>query len=262
MKCNAITRIVCYSIVFFLLLGLLVMGIRSNGFSFEWSIGDGTQVEGEMTFDAANIRKIAIDWAAGSVDIRASDTDQIIVSEVLPEGSKYKMTYTVSGDTLHLSYSDAVFSIGFGQWNMPKKDLIIAVPQDWVCEELEIDGAALEIGILALTVKQLDLDGAACKLNYTGFLERVDIDGAAAEVTLNCYGPISQVNMDGASCKLELYLPEGSGFRAQLEGLSCKFRSDLPYTMREDAYCYGNEHCRIQADGVACSVTVNVNHHC
>ncbi len=259
MKRNAIVRIILYSILALIFTALLLGGIAGGNLFVHFGGGSSNTVDGEVHFDPTKISKLEIDWAAGSVDIRVSNTDQIIVSEVLPEGSKYKMTYKVSGDTLHLEYSDVSFGFGFGSWNMPKKDLIIAVPQDWICQELEIDGAALEIDILALTVKQLDLDGAACKLNYTGILDQVDIDGASAEVSITCQTPLSQVNMDGASCKLELILPNGCGFYAQLDGLSCKFRSDLPYTMQGDAYCYGSQDCRIQADGVACSVTVNTN---
>lgn len=257
MKRNAIARIIVYSVLALVLTGVMVGGIVANGFMFSFHEEDGTVITGEKaTFDAAKIKKIEIDWAAGAVSIKAADSDHISVSEVSPEDSKYKMTYRISGDTLKLSFSKGKVGIGFGNWNIPNKDLCITVPRDWLCEELEIDGAALEIDIEGLSVKSLNLDGASCDLQFTGSVDQVDIDGASADIKLNCKNRISSIEVDGASCEIDVTLPQGCGFLVEMSGLSCSFHSDLPGISQGDRYTYGDQHCKIQVDGLSCDVTI------
>lgn len=256
MKRNAIARIIIYSVLAVVLTGIMVSGISANGFVFSFGGNNGTVVEGVVPFSASQIKKLEIEWAAGSVRIQAADTDQITISEVRPEDCKYKMTYQINGDTLSLSYSQGTIGIGFGNWSIPNKDLVVTVPRDWVCEELELDGAALEINIEGLTVEDLSLDGASCQLKFAGSVDRVDIDGASADIKLNCESRISSIEVDGASCEIDVTLPNGCGFDAQLSGLSCSFHSDLAGISQGNRYYYGDQHCKINVDGLSCDVTI------
>lgn len=257
MKRNAIARIIVYSVLALVLTGVMVGGIAANGFMFSFHEESGTVITGEKaTFDVAQIKKIEIDWAAGAVSIKTADTDRISVSEVSPENSKYKMTYRLNDGTLSLDYSKGTIGIGFGNWNIPNKDLCITVPRDWLCDELEIDGAALEIDIEGLSVKSMNLDGASCNLQFSGKVDEVDIDGASADIKLNCENRISGIEVDGASCEIDVTLPQGCGFLVEMSGLSCSFHSDLSGVSQGDRYTYGDQHCKIQVDGLSCDVTI------
>lgn len=257
MKANAITRIVLYSILALVLSGVLIGGIVLSGLSFPINIGNsGTVVEGEVPVDASRVKNIEIDWAAGSVHIRTADTEHITICEVLPENGKYKMTYQISGDTLKLHYGNGKISIGLGNHNIPNKDLIITVPKDWVCVELEIDGAALSIEIQDLTVEKFNLDGAACSVVFNGSVDRVDIDGASVNAILNCSNRISRIDMDGAGCKLELTLPKECGFQVEMDGLGCELNTELPCRKQDGAYISGDGSCKIEVSGLGCQVTV------
>lgn len=260
MKRNAITRIILYSILALTLTGILISGLGMNGLNFIFTFGSGgTVVEGEVTFNASQIKNLEINWAAGSVEIRAADTDHITISEVRSENSKHKMVYNLSGDTLQLDYASGKISIGFGNRNLPNKDLVITVPKDWVCKELEIDGAALSIDIQDVTVGKFELDGASCDVNVVGTVEQVDIDGASTDISISSFHPISSVQIDGASCKLELILPKECGFLVQMDGLSCRFHSDLDYSKSGGTYAYGNRQCVVDIDGISCDVTIQEN---
>lgn len=255
MKRNSIARIVIYSLVVLMLTGILLVGIAANGFTYEIGSSHGTVTNGEASLDASQIQNIEIDWASGSITIRSGDEPQITVSET-SEDSKYQMTYAVRGNTLSLDYSSSTICIGFGNFTIPAKDLVITVPQDWVCKDLEIDGASLDITIEDLNLQTLDLDGASCSLRYSGSVENVEIDGASADIDLNCANPVSDININGASCDLELTLPEGCGFWVQMDGLSCSFRSDLDYSTDNGSYFRGDWHCRISVDGLSCDVYI------
>lgn len=257
MKGNAIARIVLYSILALLLIGILLVGIAADGLMFQLGDPSGTVVENEGNVDAANVKGIEIDWAAGSIDIVIADTDKITFKETAPENSKYKMTYEVSGNTLKLSYGQPTISFGIG--SIPNKDLVITVPRDWVCEELEIDGASLDINLQDLTIGKIDLDGASCNLNFTGSLEKMEADGAATKITLVCGNRISSIDIDGASCDLNLTLPKDCGFLVEMDGLSSSFYSDLEYRSGNGSYSFGDQHCKVNVDGISCDVSIQEN---
>lgn len=256
MKRNAIARIILYSIIAVVLSGLLLGGLAKDFWGIHLGIG-GTTVEGEVTFESSVIENIEIDWAAGSVLIKAADTDSITVSEVAPENSKYKMTYQISDNhTLKLDYASGTFSIGFGNWSLPSKDLIITVPQDWICGELEIDGAALEIQVDGFEIQKIDLDGAGISLRFNGTFQELNCDGAGCKLELTSFCCPTAIDLDGAGCELALVLPFRAGFQVDTDGLGCSFQSDLPYSVNDGCYIYGDKQCKINVSGLGCSVTI------
>lgn len=259
MKANAMVRIILYTLTIVLLIFILSVGLGLRSTSINLGYGSGTTLEGETSFDPSKIQTIEIDWAAGSVEIRAADTDCITVTEVLPDGYEHRMTYKISGDTLELNYAKGAVCIGFGNWEAPSKDLIITVPIHWVCEELQIDGAALKIDLDGISVGSLELDGASCELAFVGSVDSVDIDGASADIHLTCYNRISAIDLDGASCSLEVLLPKDCGFKLEMDGLSCKLHTDLPGINGNGQTLYGDGHCQIVVDGLSCDVTVQEN---
>lgn len=256
MKRNAIARIVIYSILAVVLTGVLLVGILADNLSFDFGSSGGTTVESEVSMDAKDIKNLDIDWACGAVTINVADTDQITFKETAPENCKYKMTYDVSGSTLALDYGSKI-AIGFGNNSMPRKDLEITVPRDWACEQIEIDGASLNISIKHLTVEKIDLDGAANRLEFLGSVENVDVDGASNSLLMNCESHPILIDIDGASCELNLILPMGCGFAVDMEGLNCEFNSDLDYTTKNGQHIYGNGHTNVNVDGLSCDVTIS-----
>ena len=263
MKPNAIVRIILYSVLALALTGALVAGIGTNSFGFLVNFGgSGTTVEGEVPIDASLVKNIEIDWAAGSIKIQVADTDHITICEIVPEDCKYWMAYALDDDTLSISYSKGTIGVGFGNWNIPSKDLMITVPKDWVCEDLEIDGAALEIDIQDVRVGSFELDGASCDVDLVGYVDKVDIDGASTDIHITSFDPVSSVQIDGASCELELTIPNGCGFLVELNGLNYGFHCDLDYSNLSGAYAYGNRHCVVNVDGISCDVTIKEGPSC
>lgn len=262
MKRNAIARIIIYSILAVVLTIVLLAGILLNGFSINFGSSGGTTVDSETSIDVSGIKKLDIVWACGDVTIQVADTDQITFNETAPENCKYQMTYDVNGSTLELEYGSPKISIGFGNNSMPWKDLLITVPKDWVCEELQIEGADLTIGIQHLTAREIDMDGAANNLEFVGSVDTVDIDGASNNIHLNCDSHPTLIDIDGASCELELILPKGCGFAVEMNGLSCDFSSELDYSVKNGQYIYGNGHTNVNVDGISCDVTITESDEC
>ncbi len=253
MKRNAIVRIILYSLSILILLGFLLAGLKIGNLAFHIGSDSGIVVENEVSLDAADVSKLEIDWAAGSIQITTADTDKITFIETCAETDP-KMTYQISGGTLQLNYGRAAV-VGFG--NVSEKRLSITVPTDWTCQNLEIDAAAVYIKMVDITVHELEMDGSANELDFRGALGSLDIDGASNQASIVSTGKPSQVSMDGAYCQLTLTLPANCGFQAELEGLSCDFTSTLAYTSEGGLYCRGDRYCKVDVDGISCEVTIN-----
>ncbi len=252
MKHNAIVRIVMYSIAILALVSLLLNGLNFSPLTFQ---ADGDYTEGSGSVDAAEVRNLKIDWVAGSVTIRSGDVDKITFSDVSETGTAYEMGYSLKNGTLKIHYSSNRVYIGIGT-SMPKKELTVTVPRGWPCEELSLDGASLEILIEDITLRTLDIDGAANELTFCGSLDELNCDGAACELDIVCTNSPKEIDLDGASIRLDLTLPEDCGYRAEMEGLSYSFRSDYDYKSAGSQYTFGNEGCRISSDGISCEINI------
>lgn len=251
MKRNAIVRIILYTILALVLTGVLIAGIEDEFYLYQTSIGSA--VEESVEYDPTMVNKLEINWASGKVILIPYDTEQIILRQSKPEESTEKMYCALDGGTLKIDYSKRPFHIG----TLPEKELLILVPSDWVCEELEIDGASLQIEIRDQNIGKIDLDGASCSLNFSGSVENVEVDGASADIHLVCSNRISSISVDGASCKLDVTLPAGCGFRVDMDGLGCKFNSDLAGIAQNGHYSYGDQQCKIEVDGLSCEVRIS-----
>lgn len=261
MKAGAIVRIVLYSLLFLMLLGILLGGIFVGEFisvRSSWS-PSGEYATIERSVSADEFSKLEIEWAAGSVKIMTADTDQITVKETKDSDNPYAIVTEYDDDTLTIRYASNI-SVNFG--NLSGKDLTITVPKSWNCEELSIDGAALDIDISGLTVGSMDLDGAAAELDFSGKLGELECDGAAMELTLHCANSPDRISMDGAACKLDLTLPANCGFVVDTDGLAIDFKTDCAYTVNNGAYTSGNGHCKIRMSGLGCQVSIDQNTSC
>ncbi len=253
MKQNAIIRIVCYSLVFFVLLGIMlsVMGVGQFVFHLGSEAPENT---GSGSVSAADVTELDINWAAGNVTVQTGDTDQITFTESGNFDDTYAMVYAIANDKLSISYAKPSVQIGFS--SQPSKDLTITVPQDWVCRELKLDGAAINMKIVGVRIGHLDIDGAACKVSFEGTVETVKCDGAACELRMVCMERPREIDLDGASCRLDLTLPAGCGFSVEMDGLGCDLDAEQDYSTRDGVSRFGDEYCRITADGLSCKIDI------
>lgn len=254
MKTNAIVRIVAYSLLALVLTGILFSALCGHSVIFNFRGMSGTEVGNEASVDAEITKNIRINWAGGNVLIQKRDVNSIIFRETCDKTIKKPMTYTWDDGTLTLNHSRA--SVSFGINNPPKKDLVVTVPLDWKCEELEINGAALDIMLVDLSVGELKLDGAAMNLSVTGYVYEMSVDGAGCTIYLDTSYITKNISMDGAGCKLTLLLPQNCGFRVAMDGLGCSFDSDVESVRSNGEYFYGDSMCSVEVDGLGCHVGI------
>lgn len=224
--CIALCSMVCV----LLLACLLTKWLPSGQANDQLSNNSVEQVSENFEVTASDIRRMDIIMDCGDIRITATDTDKIIVTS----GKAYT------------EVSDGLLKI------QPSLDgkLVITVPKDWNCEDLKINGTALAIDLMDISIGTLDLNGSACTLNFSGSLENLKVSGTSIAAALRCTHSVSDIKIDGNGCTLDLTLPKDCGFLAQIDAPNCKFDTDLSgLHYYADKYGYGNEHCKIKVKG-------------
>ena len=285
MKTNAIVRIVIWSIVLVVLLGILVLFIRYDGLKTTYSstvtVSDDAVypvVTGETaSVDASQVHKISIEWVAGDILLQPGDVDTIEFSESEPTDERYAMVWKQSGNKLSIQFcKETISGFGITIGTDLSKDLVITVPQDWVCTELEIDAASANVIVRDLTIREVDFDGASgtCEfenchvdslemdtasgdISFYGTLDTLDIDGASACICATLTNIPSRIDVDTMSGDLELTLPENAGFTVSMSTLSSDFYSDFETTSKNGSYVHGDGACRINVDAMSGDVTIH-----
>lgn len=248
------------TIIFIIILAVIVLAVAGiwTGKSYLGSLfgnkEPGELITAENKANPEDFSKLDIEWAAGSVKIETADTTQITVKETRDSNNPHALVTEFDGDTLKIRYAESL-SVNLGA--LSSKDLTITVPKDWVCQDLEIDGAALNISISGLNTRSMELKGAAAKLTYTGIISELECDGAASQINLNCTEAPKYIDINGAACKLTMTLPKGSGFAVETDGVALDFESNCTTSFNDGTYTYGDGSCKVKIAGLGCSVTVN-----
>lgn len=277
MKRNAIVRIIIFSIAIFILLGILLSGLAFGMLMMNIRTDSQTYYElpenSQVDLDPNEIQNINIEWASGTIDVRAEETNTITFSESGTYTDDLQMVWKVKNDTLIISFSKPTVQIGFSSYS--NKDLTVTVPKSWICNELSLEVASADVTITDLQAEQVDIDTASgdyefinCTLNaldvdtasgsiyYTGNLNTLDCDAASGSFEGKFISAPTRIEMDSASGDLDLTLPTGCGFRVTMDALSSKFHSDLNVNYDGNSYVYGDQHCIINFDGVSGSVQI------
>ena len=273
MKKNAIVRIVIWSIVILVLVGILIAGISLNLFTIRHTAGttvvENVVVDGEAVSEVpVTVRDICIDWAAGSITIAPGDVDTITFSETPVSNIKDKMVWDWTGEKLTIQCSEDTFSgVGIHVGDYKEKDLTIVVPADWTGNSLEVNAASAKLEVSNLTFREveidtasgecrfdsctvddLDIDTASGDIRFSGNLRELDCEAASASFVGVLDTVPSRISMDSMSGNLDLTLPENAGFTIDLDAMSSDFSSDFP-TVKKDG-------CHVSGDG-ACKISVN-----
>ena len=227
------------------------------------------------TYSPDSIRELKIQWAVGSIILRAQEGIQDI--QITESGnSKYITDYRQSGNSLSISFSkDPIKISGISFNNDHKKDLTILVPQGWICSELEMEAASVDLTIQDMIIREMEFDGASGSCNFTncsvdtldmdtasgdiyftGKLNKLDLDAASASFYGTLENTPNRIDVDSMSGDLELTLPEDTGFTVTMDGMNSQFTSDFQTTVTKGKYTYGDGGCRINMDAMSGDIVI------
>lgn len=276
MKRNAIFRIILFSFLAVVLVSVLISGIALKKYQMPGIVVrksfDAPEVSGNK-FNAGEIDRLKIEWAAGSIVLVPVEGNKISITEELLGGDE-SMVLKKDGSTLYVQYCEGAVGIPFGSGSL-KKNLYITVPQDWECKELEIDAASATVQGEYLTIRELASSTASgthtftnCQvgtlkmetvsgdLNFTGTLEKLDFNGVSAQLDLALTNAPKSIELESVSGDLNLTLPESCGFTVDQDTVSGRFSSELPTTEQNGKIVYADGHCEIEVEGVSASVHI------
>lgn len=289
MKSSAITRIVLFSIAIVLLLGLLLVGLGIGMFtaspiykeiiSKQDTIIDGNAVS-SGSVPADSVRNLDIEWVSGSITIQPGDTDTIAFSEPENIPEDQKLVWKQSGDTLKIQFckSQIHFGFSFGSAFTYSKDLVVTVPRDWNCQELDISSVSAEITATGLEAQEIDLENVSgrcvfedCHANnvsletvsgnitFNGTLDELGCSAVSARCTLVLSNVPRNIQLDGVSGDLDITLPEDAGFTASLDSASGSISTDFPTTVTRGTHTCGDGSCHINAGTVSGDIIIRKN---
>lgn len=231
-----------------------------------------------VALDAATIRNMEIEWAAGTIRVQPMDITEIRISEEGPNQDQEPMVWKVCEGKLNIQYSkNSDHAFGMGLLNETEsKDLLIQVPLGWECNSLEIDAAAASLEVQDLTIREMEFDGASgtCVFRnstvetldldtasgdvlFQGSLNKLDCDAASANIVLQLTNVPRSIDLDTASGDLDVTLPADAGFSVTMETMSGAFSSDFTTTTRNGKHIAGDGRCVIEVDGMSGNVTVH-----
>jgi len=272
MKRNAIARIVVYSLLILILLGILLTGLGISLYVADTNKEVTQHTVSENTIPADGVRALEIEWAAGNITITAADTDYISFSESGEISEQNQMVAIQNGDTLTLRFRRKANHFGISD---PAKDLTITVPRDWICEDLHIEAGAVNIQADELYIRELeldlaavdciferctigsaDIDAASGRLHFDCSLETMECDAASADISAILENVPYSMQFDSVSGKVDLTLPADAGFSAEVDSLSSGFHSDFDTVFQSGRYLCGDGACRISMDGLSGDLTI------
>ena len=275
MNRNAFARLVIYSIITVILIGVLVTGLNWNG--FDWDADSaGQSVTGTASVDASSIKRICIEWVDGTVDVRAAQQDTITFSET--NGEKLCMVYSFKGDTLVIRYSKESLKLGI-HIKTPDKHLTVHVPQDWIADEIEISAVSANITVDLPEVRETEIESVSGDISiryersgeislttvsgqtaFEGICKELECSSVSGECNVKLLGSTKEIRMNSISGGLEIVLDGQSGFTAQLDSVSGSISSDFPTSITGQTHTYGDGSIRIEAETVSGGIRIRNAH--
>lgn len=283
MKKSVIARIVLYSVLLVLLLGILIAGmaVYQGNENFSKMIGifyaEEDYAEENMDYEIADpgtmipvpaeeITEIEVDWISGSVTVEPAAVSSISLNETVTENP---MVYGVKDGRLMIRFAEKMPPVSFLK-NVESKHLTVQVPESWMGRKVEVRAVSAEVNISDLQLSEVEYEGVSgkfqlrgCKLGkleaetvsgdivVQGEIRELECESVSANCDLSLQNVPHKISMDGVSGNLNLILPGDAGFTLDIDGISRKFETDFPVTGKDGKYTAGSGSCEIEINGVS-----------
>lgn len=232
MRKSARNRIIIWSIVSVLLIGLLtvgIIGIRNyNAFNFKLFSFSNDEIDkmstGNAEFDKNEVKSIDINWTSGTVEIKNGNTDKVEISENVSydKNSDKAMRWSLDDGKLKIYDSKNAFGFHWFSFSMSPKKLTVTLPESISLDEFDISSASAEFTAECINADTLDIETASGTIKVDSFegnkadintasgtvdftavsAEDVDVETVSGECTVT--GKIEKLNVSGVSSVLNL----------------------------------------------------------
>lgn len=230
---------------------------------------------GELTFEADTVQSLDVDWVTGSISIEAWEGDTIRVTEhadvSLSAGDRLR--YHLDGKTLRIRYmQESVLSA-----DLIEKDLLIQIPIALALTELEIDTESADAEIKEINCKRYELESVSGDLKVLAteaaqvlevdtvsgvsvldfeVLSHFEIDSVSGAITISVQTAPGDGEIATVSGDVTLALPEDSHFTVEYQSTGGRLTSELPLTVTESRYVYGDGDSRYRIETVSANIAI------
>ncbi len=280
---SAIARIVIWSIVLIVLIGVFATVMLASALGGMWSnIGSshgglsysdaGSYQIGGGTI-AETVNRIDIVWFDGDIQILPAEegvTEITISEDYNGTDEDDRLRFRVHKGELQIKFRKSSWWIGADR--APNKTLTIRVPQEifrtlgrvhveTTDSDILFEGSAEKLDVEAVrgnltvrgTVKHLDIDSVDVAVDFTGDLNEGDFDGVNVTAVLRLYSARA-LDIDGVDSDITLYLADTvTGFRVDYDSVGGSVSvNDFESVMSRGDYSHywGDGSLEIESDGV------------
>ena len=215
--------------------------------------------EAAYTADPSAVKKLSIDWGAGSVDIRYYDGDVISFDDGIDPASSDALVYKLQGGELDIDFCrrDGLRS--------DEKSLVVNIPNGVSLSELDIEAGAGSITVNGITAAKLDAVTASGAITAAGSFSEIDIETQSGRADISTTAQqIRKIDAEVSSGSAVIRLPQSiSGFYAEYEARSGKVRTD--FDARETVsgshgiLSYGDSSTQIDAEVLSGDLLITHN---
>lgn len=215
--------------------------------------------EAAYTADPSAVKKLSIDWGAGSVDIRYYDGDVISFDDGIDPASSDALVYKLQGGELDIDFCrrDGLRS--------DEKSLVVNIPNGVSLSELDIEAGAGSITVNGITAAKLDAVTASGAITAAGSFSEIDIETQSGRADISTTAQqIRKIDAEVSSGSAVIRLPQSiSGFYAEYEARSGKVRTD--FDTRETVsgshgiLSYGDSSTQIDAEVLSGDLLITHN---
>lgn len=186
------------------------------------------------------VERIDIHWPVGSVTVKVHSGNTVSLSEEsateLTEDAR--LHYWLDGTTLHIQFCQA------GKWLLDEmeKDLTVLVPEGLALAELEVNtlSGTLEAE-LAQPLEEFSGDSTSGSFQISApAVESFSSGSVSGSVSLSVEEAPKTLDIHTTSGNIDLVLPADAAFTLDYDTTSGELSSDLPYTMEDGRYIFGD----------------------
>lgn len=211
------------------------------------------------------VSELSIDWMGDDISIITGDVDHIEVTEEIGAGvsetAAKPASISLSGNGT-LSVSDTVpDDVNLSSLHTDgHKHLTVTLPAGTatMLDNVTIDGVYSAFNVKGAATESLSLDGIGGNVDIAGEVHGLlSVDGMLGNLNFKLTGDAPrEIELDGMTGDIEVALPKGSGFTADVDGLSAKFTSNLPLERNGSVYRSGDGATEITVSGMTGNVHI------
>ena len=243
----------------FLFSGCVRFGMKNATISEKYDHSEMYKTGGSTIGNA--VSEIEIDWTAGHVTVEAYDGIEL----TFDEASATDLT-----DDLKLHYwlqDDGKLKIKFAKsgtkYKNLEKELTVKVPNSWTLAKVELEVVSAGVEMNGISCGEVGFEGVSSDLSLNGCTARkVEAELVSGNTSLDFRSDVAaaeqpqSISIESVSGNATICLPEGWGFKAEMESVSGKF--DCPFASKVDKgeYLYGNGATEIEVETVSGSLSI------